>query len=165
TGSTAPDRVEVVVHVAGAVTSPGVYRLDSGARVDEAVAAAGGLTIDADLDRLNLAAPVGDGTRLFVARIGEEVPPAVGSDSAAESVGSGVPPNGVGSTSGATSPMDVNSAGLTELQTLPGIGPTIAAAIIDDRERNGPFGSPADLERVPGIGPARLAALIDLVSV
>ncbi|MEM9515442.1 MAG: ComEA family DNA-binding protein [Actinomycetota bacterium] len=163
TEATVPDPIELVVHVAGAVMSPGVYRLDAAARVDEAVAAAGGLTADADLDRVNLAAPVGDGTRVFVPRIGEDVPPAVGGGSDGDSTGAVSPSNGAAGD--ATLPVDVNAADLETLQTLPGIGPTIAGAIIDDRERNGPFGSPADLERVQGIGPGRLAALIDLVAV
>ncbi len=165
TASTVSHPVEVVVHVAGAVISPGVYRLDVSARIDEAVAAAGGPTADADLDRLNLAAPAGDGTRVFVPRVGEDVPPVVAAGPAPDSAAGTNPPDGAGSTGGDPSPVDVNDAGLDELQTLPGIGPTIATAIIDDRERNGPFASPADLERVPGIGPVRLAALIDLVVV
>lgn len=153
-----PTVSKLVVHVAGAVARPGVYELGSDERVDAAIIAAGGPTLEADLDGLNLAAILGDGQRIYVPRDGEVDPAAVAS---------GGPPTGA---AGATvtappSPIDVNTATADELQTLPGIGPATAAAIVDDRERNGPFASVADLERVPGIGPAKLAAIADSVTV
>ena len=144
----------VAVHVAGAVRSSGVYELDHGDRVHDAVAAAGGATIDADLEGLNLAAPLVDGGRVYVPITGE-VDPAT--------VPSGVP---VGEAAGPPAgPIDINTANASQFETLPGVGPATAAAIIDDRDRNGPFASVDDLDRVPGIGPAKLAAMRSLVSV
>ncbi len=149
-----------LVHVAGAVVEPGVYEIESGGRVHAAIEAAGGPSSDADLDGLNLAAPVADGQRIYVPVAGE-VDPAT--------VPSGGPPGpeavvgGIGADS--SGPIDLNTATAAQLETLPGIGPATAAAIIDDRDRHGPFATVADLERVPGIGPAKLAAIADRVTV
>ncbi len=151
----------IVVHVAGAVAVPGVQVLNPAARVAEAVDAAGGPAPDADLDGINLAAPLGDGQRVYVPRLGE-VDPA--------SVPSGAPPSGAAevpsdAAASPSGPVDVNVATAADLEGLPGIGPATATAIVDDRTRNGPFASVDDLERVSGIGPAKLAALRDLVTV
>lgn len=151
--TTTPDRV--VVHVAGAVRTPGVYSLDGAARVDDAVRAAGGPVGDADLDGLNLAALLVDGQRVYVPVTGEVDPASVPDGVPAATGGAGAP----------TGPIDVNRATASELETLPGVGPATAAAIVDDRERNGPFASVDDLDRVSGIGPAKVAALRDLVTV
>lgn len=144
----------VVVHVAGAVRSPAVYELDLGDRVHDAVSAAGGAAADADLEGLNLAAPLIDGGRVYVPVTGE-IDPAT--------VPSGAPV--AGAEGGPVGPIDLNRATAAQFETLPGVGSATAAAIIDDRDRNGPFASVDDLDRVPGIGPAKLAALRDLVSV
>lgn len=144
----------VIVHVAGAVATPGVYELDDASRVDDAVRAAGGPVGDADLDGLNLAAPIVDGQRVYVPVDGEIDPATVPSGvSAAPDAGA------------ASGPVDLNTATVAQLESLPGVGPATAAAIVDDRDRNGPFASVDDLDRVPGIGPAKLAALRDLVTV
>lgn len=144
----------VVVHVAGAVHAPGVYELVAGSRVDDAIAIAGGASEAAEPARLNLAATLADGQRVYVPAVGEVVANEV---IAADQGGGDVPlPAG---------PVDVNRAGLAELETLPGVGPATAAAIVTERERNGPFMSVNDLERVPGIGPAKLAGLADQVVV
>lgn len=135
----------VVVHVAGAVRSPGVIELASTARVVDAVRAGGGALDGADLDRLNLAAPVSDGQRIYVPRLGEAVP--AGPDAAA------------------TGPVNLNTADLTTLETLPGIGPATAAAIVAHRDRQGPFATVDELADVAGIGPHKLAALDGLVTV
>jgi competence protein ComEA len=145
---TAPSTL--LVHVAGSVVEPGVYELVPGARVRDAVVAAGGPTADANWDALNLAAPVADGTRVYVPALGETLPPELTPAAAA-----GAAPSG---------PLDVNRASAEELQRLPGVGPATAAAIITERERNGPFAGVDDLLRVRGIGPAKLDALRDLVT-
>jgi competence protein ComEA len=140
----------VTVHVAGAVGSPGVYELPAGARVEAAIAAAGGPAGAADPNALNLAAVLTDGTRVYVPVEGESV-----SSPAAIS----------GSPSGsAPQPIDINRASPDELDTLPGIGPATAAAIVAERQRNGPFAGVDDLDRVPGIGPAKVNALRGLVT-
>jgi competence protein ComEA len=148
----------VLVHVAGAVTQPGVYELSAGARVADAVAAAGGATTDADPNALNLAAPVVDGDRIEVPVAGAARPP--GPEGAGHSHAS-VPGSNAGSASG---PVDLNAATTSELDQLPGIGPATAAAIVEYREQNGPFATVDDLLDVPGIGPAKLDAVRDAVT-
>lgn len=152
--SSAP--LSIVVHVAGAVQRPGVHLLPATARVAEAVDAAGGATATGDLDGLNLAAPLVDGERVYVPEIGEVDPASVPSRGAPADPAGGVPV--------VAGPLDLNSATAAELEALPGVGPATAAAIVDDRDRNGPFASVDDLDRVPGIGPAKLAALRELVT-
>lgn len=163
TPSTVPTTTEpvddrpVLVHVAGAVIAPGVYTLDAGGRVADAIGAARGPTRSADLDGVNLASPVADGQRIYVPEDGEVDPWTV-------------PSGGTATSDGAvetvtTGPIDINTASASQLETLPGVGPATAAAIVEDRERNGPFAAITDLERVPGIGPAKLAAIADRVTV
>lgn len=146
---------EIWVQVTGEVRMPGVYRLPRGSRVFEAIEAAGGSTPAADTDALNLAAPVGDGSRIVVPRLGE---PGAGT---AAGTGSGAgpqtPPGGV------AAPISLSTADAATLDSLPGVGPTTAAAIIAYREEHGPFQSVDELEKVPGIGPATLAKIRDLV--
>lgn len=142
----------VVVHVAGAVTSPGVAELPAGSRVIDAVEAAGGALSDADLDRLNLAAKLADGERVFVPRIGEsglaDPDPAAGV--------SGTADGGL---------VNLNTATLEQLEELPGIGPVLAAAILEERERRGGFRSVNELRDVRGIGEQRFADLQERVTV
>ena len=143
-------------HAAGGVVAPGLYLLEPGARVADLVDAAGGLVGDADTDRINLAALVDDGARVYVPRVGEtDIPAVVGVST----------PTDAASGSGPAALVDVNTAGLDELDTLPGVGPATATAIIEHRDRAGPFGSVDDLIAVRGIGEAKLADLRDLVSV
>ena len=146
----------VVVHAAGAVARPGLYRLRVGARVADVIDAAGGLAPAADGSRINVAAPVADGERVYVLRVGEAaVPDPVG--------GSGGPVAGGGSTGPGSSvpagPVDLNTATAEELDTLPGVGPSTAQAIIDYRTEHGRFRSVEDLLDVRGIGDAKLAEL------
>ena len=157
TGSSTTVAAAVVVHVAGAVVHPGLVRLPSGARVADAVDAAGGLRPDADLDRLNLAAPLADGQRVWVPIVGQDEPLAV--DPGGRSGGGG----GVGG--GVPAIVDLNTATATELESLPGVGPATAQAILDQRRRVGRFRSVDDLLDVRGIGPSKLAALRNRVRV
>lgn len=143
----------LVVHVAGAVQTPGVYRLTAGSRVIDAVQAAGGMAPDSNSDAINLAASLTDGERVYVPRVGEVVPVV-----AAGSTG--------GSGSGAPSgPVNLNSATADDLDTLPGVGPATAAAILAYRDQHGPFASVEDLGEVNGIGPAKIEAIRGLVTV
>jgi competence protein ComEA len=144
----------VTVHVAGAVATPGVYDLAADARVIDAVEAAGGGVPEADLNRLNLAAKVADGQRVLVQRAGEAAP--AGSGTPGGAGGGGAEPAGL---------VNVNSATQAELEALPGIGPTLAEAIITERERRGGFRSVNELRDVRGIGEKRFADLQDKVTV
>lgn len=155
--------VEVVVHVAGAVARPGVQRLPVGSRVIDAIDAAGGALPDADLVRVNLAAGLADGQQVFVPRVGEAPPVAVGApagNDAAAGIGSAD-----ASGAGSGRPVNLNTASLEELDTLPGVGPTTAQAIVSWRESNGRFASVEQLLDVRGIGEAKLDQLRDLVVV
>jgi competence protein ComEA len=156
-GSTTTVAAGVVVHVAGAVLRPGLVRLAGGARVADAVDAAGGLRPDADLVRLYLAAPLVDGQRVWVPVVGQDTPPEVepGGGSA----------GGRGADGGVAAIVDLNTATATELEALPGVGPATAQAILDQRRRVGRFRSVDDLLDVRGIGPSKLAALRDRVRV
>jgi competence protein ComEA len=152
----------IVVDVVGAVRAPGVVSLAGGSRVVDAIRAAGGAMPGADLQRLNLAAKLDDGARVAVPLFGQP-PPAI--DPGA--VSSSASPSSGGSTAGngdPNAPVNVNTATETQLEDLPGIGPTLAAAIVAERERNGPFRSADDLTRVHGIGDGRLAQLRDFVA-
>ncbi|CAN5747878.1 hypothetical protein BH24ACT6_BH24ACT6_16230 [soil metagenome] len=150
----------VTIHVAGSVERPGVYSLPAGSRIQAAVAAAGGPTRRADLDAINMAAPAVDGAQIYVPARGEAVPPVADTASSG-----GAPVVGSPSVPDASAPVDVNMAGLDELDTLPGVGPATATAIIQYRDENGPFASVDDLESVQGIGPVTLEAIRELVTV
>ena len=141
--------IEVVVHVAGSVSTPGVYTLTGGSRVVDAVAAAGGALPRARVDALNLAAALRDGEQIYVPAIGEVVNA----------------PAGATASSGSTFPLDLNAATIEQLDQLPGIGPATANAIIARRTEIGRFVSVDDLLEVPGLGPAKVAAIRGLVTV
>ncbi|MDA3937009.1 MAG: ComEA family DNA-binding protein [Actinomycetota bacterium] len=173
------------IHVVGAVLRPGVYELVQGQRVSDAVAAAGGLLGQAAQEGVNLARSLVDGEQVriptqdeLVAILGGEEPnsPVVSAeaytgagtavDSPMDDSGtSSAPSVSSGSSAGASALIDVNRATQAQLETLPGIGPSTAAAIIDDRQKIGPFLAVEDLLRVTGIGDAKLAAIRDLVKV
>jgi competence protein ComEA len=139
----------VVVHVVGAVRSPGLYRLDDGSRVADALALAGGAMPKADLTAVNLAAPLIDGTQVVVPKVGQAQAPAR---------------SAVGAAGASAGPIRLNTATVEELQGIPGVGPVTAQQIVTFREQNGPFRSVDELDAVPGIGPKRLEQLRELVT-
>ena len=147
-----------VVHVAGAVRRPGVYRLPAGARVQEAVRRAGGARRGANVNGINLAAKVVDGQQVVVPSrtpSGSGAPPAAApAEGLAAASGAGAPPG---------PPISLNNATAEQLDTLDGVGPATAQKIIAWRTQHGGFRSVADLGQVPGIGPKKLAALRDRV--
>jgi competence protein ComEA len=146
-----------VVHVAGAVRHPGVYRLPAGARVQDAVERAGGARRGGDVNAINLAAKVVDGQQVVVpAR-------AAGGAAAAPAAGAGAGATGLATGAPSGPPISLNSATADQLDTLDGIGPATAAKIIAWRTQHGGFRSVADLGQVPGIGPKKLAAIKDRV--
>ncbi len=144
------------VHVVGAVKRPGVYRMSPGARVDDAVARAGGATAGADLTGVNLAAKVEDGRQVIVpiASVG-----VTGSGLAGAGEGEG------GSAGMASAPLNLNTATAQQLDTLDGVGPATAQKILTYREAHGGFRSVDELGEVPGIGDKRLATLREMVRV
>jgi competence protein ComEA len=158
--TTAPTRV--VVHVAGAVVEPGVVELAADARVIDALEAVGGALPDADVDRLNLAAKLVDGQRVLVQRVGDPPAPPDPTSSVSPDQSTG---GDVTGTSIPAAPINLNSATLADLEELPGIGPVLAQAIIDERTRRGGFESVNELLDVSGIGDARFADIQDLVTV
>ncbi len=145
----AEEEPTVVVSVVGLVARPGLVTLPEGARVADALAAAGGLLPEADPTSVNLAAVVSDGEQIAVGVPGAAPPaPAAGG-------GSGAP----------SGPLDLNSATAADLDALPGIGPVLAQRIVDHRDATGRFTSVEQLDDVPGIGPTTYAELSDLVRV
>ncbi|WP_104524761.1 ComEA family DNA-binding protein [Blastococcus atacamensis] len=147
-GEVAETSPTVVVSVVGQVARPGLVTLPAGARVADALAAAGGLVPGADASAVNLAAPVGDGEQIAV----------------------GLPAPAPGAVPGGAAPpaggrVNLNTAGVAELDALPGIGPVLAQRIVDRRSQDGPFRSVEELDDVPGIGPTIAAELAELVSV
>lgn len=152
---------QIVVDVDGAVAHPGLYKLPPGSRVQAALAAAGGLSPQADAHRINRAAKLHDGQKLYVLSQGESAPPLAASN------GQGCEGQSCTSADGADAGSDaegqglvnINTANATQLTQLPGIGPAIAQKIIDYRTANGPFTSVDDLTKVPGIGAAKLAQI------
>jgi competence protein ComEA len=153
-----------MVYVSGEVVKPGVYVLTSAARVIDALLAAGGATNQADLVVVNLAAPLVDAAQVFIPRIGSTprvtLPrPHAGINLPTSGTSAGA---GAGAGGGATSAagiVDINIATLSDLDALPGVGPSTAQAIIDYRVANGPYASIEDLLNVRGIGPSKLAAM------
>lgn len=145
--ATAEPVVELKVYVTGAVRAPGVYALQQDSRLDEAIEAAGGAIDDADLTAVNLAARVTDEQHWHIPRVGEAARP---------------PPTEAAVSSGK---LDLNSASVSLLKSLPNIGDVKAQAIVSYRDANGPFASVDALLEVNGIGPATLEAVRDLVVV
>jgi len=162
----------VRVDVAGAVRLPGIYALPRGSLVADAITAAGGPADDADLDRLNKAIALQDGMQVYVPRLGQPTPapvaparPTIAATIAATRSAATTPTRAtLGATTSITPPgkrVNLNTATLEELDTLPGIGPATAEKIIEGR----PYGTIDDLLRVKGIGQATFDKLKDLVTV
>ena len=153
--SSEPEAVEVktqvYVYVTGAVANPGVFSLDEGLRVCDAVEAAGGLTEDADASTVNLARVLSDGEHIALPTKAE-VETALAQGSA-------------GGAAAASSLVNINTADASALETLSGVGSATAQAIISDREQNGPFSTIEDLMRVDGIGEKKFAKLKDSICV
>ena len=152
---------QIVVDVDGAVAHPGLYKLPPDSRVQAALAAAGGLSPQADVHRINRAAKLHDGQKLYVLSQGESGPPqAASSGQGCEGQACTSAEGGVaGSDTEGQGLVNINTANATQLTQLPGVGPAIAQKIIDYRTANGPFTSVDDLTKVPGIGAAKLAQI------
>ena len=148
----------VAVHVIGAVPRPGFYEFEEGARVQDALEAAGGMLADGNAEAINLAARLEDGQQLRVPYIGDPVGAGLfpGGDDA----------SGSGRSSGSPGELiNLNTATSEQLDGLPGIGPTVAQQILDYRDDNGPFARTEELLNVPGVGPATFEGLKNLITV
>ncbi len=141
------------VYISGEVERPDVYELPVGAILQDAVRAAGGFTEAADEERLNLALLLGDGMHVHVPNLLEEV--------LVEPSGSESRPG----PSATSSIINVNTANLSELELLPGIGPATAQKIIDYRHENGPFSTIEEVQNVSGIGPVKYEQILELITV
>lgn len=170
--SKATQAKSVRVQVSGAVLEPGIYDLPANCRVEEAIAAAGGLTENADSERVNLVRKVRDGMQIRVPvqkaartnrtqRKNAQAKSGLGESASGKSSSAKA---GSGRNSSMMQSVRINSAGVSELQQLPGIGPALAQRIIETRS-GGRFNSAEDLLRVPGIGKAKLAKLRNYVEV
>lgn len=141
----------LTIQISGAVQTPGVYTLTPGSRIQDAINAAGGLLGISDPSSLNLAAPISDGEKINIPVPGDDPPPLA--------IPEKTDPIEI------TGPVNINTATLEELDTLPGIGPAIAGRIIDYRQKNGPFDKIEDIQNVSGIGPATFEKLKPLITI
>jgi competence protein ComEA len=157
TNAPTPTPQPIQVYVSGAVTQPGVYALPWDSRVQQAIAAAGGATLDADLVRVNMAERVQDEQQVYVPSQNEATTP---------SLPTPVPrPTGATGSSLPGQRININTAGVDALVALPGIGPTLAQRIVEYRQANGPFSRPEDIKKVKGIADGILAEIKDWITV
>ncbi|HLO32505.1 MAG TPA: helix-hairpin-helix domain-containing protein [Anaerolineales bacterium] len=147
----APTEKPLIVYITGAVPRPGVYALPKDARVQDAISAAGGFLAEAEKSQINLAALLEDGEKLDVPYIEGGSPVLATPGPTIEAV--------------TTELININTASIAELDTLPGIGPTTAQKVIDYREQNGPFVNTEDIINVSGIGPGTYERIKDLITV
>ncbi|NLZ53900.1 MAG: competence protein ComEA [Thermoanaerobacteraceae bacterium] len=156
---TAPIQAQkIVVHVAGAVKNPGVYTLEEGQRVKDAIEIAGGPLPEADLLKLNLAQKIHDEDKLYVPKIGETAEKSEQENASSYGATVGISSNNDGK-------ININTADETELIKLPGVGPATAQKIIDYRTTNGSFKSIEDIKKVSGIGDKKFEQIKDKIKV
>lgn len=166
-----PTPLPLQVYVSGGVAQPGIYALSVDSRVQDAIDAAGGLVPQAALSNINLAALVKDGERLDIPILAPATPPQAVSAAAPVPVQAAVPSSQsqvmptAAILSAEPGKVNINTAGLEELDTLPGVGPVTAQKIIDYRQANGPFQTIEAIMDVSGIGPATFAKMQDLITI
>lgn len=159
----APTKAPIVVHVIGAVPRPGLYQFMEGARIQDAIDAAGGLMTSANVDAINLAALLTDGQQLDIPYKSGEEQTGEDDDSSLNLPGSGDETSTPSPSSGDR--ININTATVSELDSLPGIGPSLAQRIIDYRTQNGAFSTIEEIMEVSGIGPATFENIKDLITV
>jgi competence protein ComEA len=152
-----PTQAPIKVYISGEVVAPAVYELPAGAIVQDAIEAAGGMTSDAAVERVNLALPLSSGMHIHIPTVDQ----AEGGQPLIDTSGSDT----ILSEGTAGQLINLNTASMEELERLPGIGPSTAQKIIDYREANGPFSTVEDIQNVSGIGPGKLEQIQDLVTV
>jgi competence protein ComEA len=151
-----PTEKPIVVQVSGAVPRPGVYALAQGSRVQDAISAAGGFLAEADKTGINLARALADGEQLDIPYLSGNSPVILDATTTVTSVATAL---------SSTELININTASVSELDSLPGIGPTTAQKIIDYRQQNGPFVSTADIINVSGVGPGTYEKIKNLITV
>lgn len=159
TQNTEEEKKEIVVHVAGAVQTEGIIFLQEGDRISEAIEKAGGTTEEADMSQINLATQLEDGMKVYIPKKGEEVE--TQTDSQINSAQETTKQN----SQKQTSKVNINKATQSELETLPGIGPSTASKIVAYREENGKFKSIENIKDVSGIGDAKYNSIKDLITI
>lgn len=155
----APTPVPLFVQIVGAVHQPGVYQFSPGSRLNDAVQAAGGLLAEADASQINLAAPLTDGSLVTIPYKAELNSPALDETDSAPS------PDTRSGPVIETGPVNINTATLEELESLPEIGPVIAQRILDYRQANGPFTTLEAIQNVDGIGPVTFEQIKGLITI
>lgn len=155
----------IIVHIAGEVVSEGIVTLKEGSRIADAISFAGGTTLEADLSDVNLAYVLEDGQKIYIPNIHDKKEE--DSSSTQEIISTGSSNHSSSSSSLETSPstVNINTATQTQLETIPGIGPSTALQILQYRRENGPFQSIDELENVKGIGPAKLEKMRPFITV
>lgn len=148
---------EIIVHVTGAVKNQGIVKLEEGARILDAINAAGGTINEADLSKINLAYKVEDGQKIYVPNINDKQD--------VESITKDAGENVIENNNSKSSKVNINTASQTELETLSGVGPSTALKIINYREENGDFEKIEDIKNVPGIGDAKFESLKESICV
>ena len=154
----------VIIHITGSVKNPGIVKLKEGSRIEDAIEAAGGLTENADITKVNLAYVVEDGTKIKIPSASEED---IGDEDIIDSKSGDniiIEENAVPSNN-STQTININKATEKEFETLPGIGPSLASKIIEYRNQNGKFESIEDIKNVNGIGDNKYEKIKDLITV
>lgn len=156
------EEVKMIIHISGEVKNPGIVTLEMGSRIMDAIKKAGGATSEADLTQVNLAYELQDGQKVYIPNKKEQV-----TEYITESSGNNVIIDGknISNNEGNDTKVNINSANLNELDSLPGIGPALAQRIIDYREQNGNFQSIEDLQNVKGIGDSKFSDIKDNITV
>ncbi len=148
---------QIAIHIIGAIKQQGIVKVNKGSRISDVIEAAGGITDDADLSKINLAYMVEDGQKIYVPNINDK--PEV--ENILEGAGENVIENG----NQELGKVNINTASQTELETLNGIGPSTALKIINYRKENGEFKKVEDIKNVPGIGESKYDSLKDSICV
>lgn len=148
---------KIKVHIAGSVVTEGMVELEEGARVADAIEEAGGTTADANMNQINLAYKLQDGQKIYIPNQNEEEYQITTNMEGIQSAN--------GTTSNETDVININTATQTELELLPGIGPSTATKIIDYREENGKFENIEEIKNVPGIGEAKYENIKNKITV
>lgn len=161
------DKEKIVIYVAGAVKNEGIYELDENSRIADCIEKAGGLTDDANIKVINLAFVLEDGMKVYIPKnseineVKDETSTYVSKENGSANTGTTTSKN----TSVKSSKININTANQTDLETLPGIGPSTAQKIINYRKENGKFGSIEDIKKVSGIGESKYSKIKDYITI